>query len=887
MPKKLTIPGALMALVIGVLGVFHSSGASATPIQTFSKVDIDWNACYGGAAPSGGDFACGAGSTDDGSIALAANTVVTHWSMVRQPQGSRLTLPFTFTPNGPGMWQEDTAGEIATCIAVDGNGTCGNHDLASSINGDVTAQTDLLCDSGATGVLPDVLATSASTAGLQWPATNFVPFDFHRAAASVALGGGGTPVAPSPYAYLGQISPQPHGATPNAWTFKSVDFASLTQLWLYGTGAYPLPNPSSLALSRYESGVSHSASLDVTVALLGGDPKTPPTNDYLCLDSPQNSIARISYLKTPAVAGIYPRWTGYTSAADFRDGSMDRVLDLQCVDIGSSLASNGGTLVDADADCLASVASGGTDANDGNSDQDSDGVPDGMEVASGSSVTAADADADGSTDFQEIFEFTNPTVADTDGDGSKDKRDTGADEDLPVSGPTVLDSTNDDNCPAFANAGQENSDSGFKENIKLPSSILNPGGTTRLSNGAGGDTTNPNEDTLGDACDADDDNDGLPDVTETSMDIVTVGTVPFGKCKADGLGAPPAVTMGTTNPDSDGDLGLDGRECQMTTRPDDPSAAERMPAGNATVDPDKDQLFAPGFATSAGNLQAEVQYRTLHINEAGDRGTSTAAGATTLTDASKTWAVNEWQGGTVVAISATFSPPSVPTPAANSCRGVISSNTGSVLTVVVWVDRTSTLAVPPGPLPCTPTAVTDYFIIGTGTDNPDGDGSGLPGDADDDSDNDGIKDGVEVRFYGTDPNNSDSDGDGCTDGMESGDVNGDRSVTAADMGAISNSGFPNPVGPVGIFGNYRNASVNQYTTGAIGVVASHRVNYDFDKNGAVGASDLGAVAPLVGKNCGNAPLTVVFDCDPAVGVQTCANQKGRVVGQQTKLPTDP
>src|SRR4029079_4773348 len=119
MPKKLTIIGALMVLVIGALGVFRSESASAfgTPVQTFVKTDINWDACFGGAAPAGGVLGCGAGSTDDGvSAPLAVNTTYTSWSIIKLNQGQRLTLPFTFTPNGPTGWQEDAS--LTTCGAL-------------------------------------------------------------------------------------------------------------------------------------------------------------------------------------------------------------------------------------------------------------------------------------------------------------------------------------------------------------------------------------------------------------------------------------------------------------------------------------------------------------------------------------------------------------------------------------------------------------------------------------------------------------------------------------------------------------------------------------------------------------------------------------------------
>jgi hypothetical protein len=98
----------------------------------------------------------------------------------------------------------------------------------------------------------------------------------------------------------------------------------------------------------------------------------------------------------------------------------------------------------------------------------------------------ADSDGDGLTDEAEINSyFTNPAAADTDDDGSPD----GA-----------------DNCPNVSNPGQENSDSGPP-----------PSGTGAIGNGvsiAGDDITVASGDALGDACDPDNDNDGIPNATD-------------------------------------------------------------------------------------------------------------------------------------------------------------------------------------------------------------------------------------------------------------------------------------------------------------------------------------------------------------------------------------
>ncbi len=107
-----------------------------------------------------------------------------------------------------------------------------------------------------------------------------------------------------------------------------------------------------------------------------------------------------------------------------------------------------------------------------------------------------------------------------------------------------------DNCPSVANAGQQNNDRNFI-NLHPMKSI--------------DDLTAPNSDGLGDACDPDDDNDGLPDTTETSI----------GSGHANHAACPSASA--DTDPlklDTDGDRVTDGAECAMGT---DPASAASVP----------------------------------------------------------------------------------------------------------------------------------------------------------------------------------------------------------------------------------------------------------------------------------------------------------------------
>jgi hypothetical protein len=198
-------------------------------------------------------------------------------------------------------------------------------------------------------------------------------------------------------------------------------------------------------------------------------------------------------------------------------------------------------------------------------DRDCDGLVDGIERAYGSNALAPDTDGDGATDFVEMFQFSNPLNPDTDGDGLKDAPennyiaaavyDPGAsvqpaclnnwDDDgdkfindgcpalnaaetacgdnldndsdgrindgCPIVATTAEGSATvgekgeaanaDDNCPGAYNPDQANNDGGRRDNGPIISDIY---------------ASNPNQDKAGDACDADDDNDGLPDAYETT-----------------------------------------------------------------------------------------------------------------------------------------------------------------------------------------------------------------------------------------------------------------------------------------------------------------------------------------------------------------------------------
>lgn len=120
-----------------------------------------------------------------------------------------------------------------------------------------------------------------------------------------------------------------------------------------------------------------------------------------------------------------------------------------------------------------------------------------------------------------------PTPTDIDGDGYLNPQQT-----LHL-GPANTD-TAFDNCPTTSNAAQTNTDGNFID-LSPPKAF--------------DDTTWPNSDAAGDACDSDDDNDGLSDADESS-----------------GAGCNGVVTDPLLR-DTDGDRMLDGAECELGTNP--------------------------------------------------------------------------------------------------------------------------------------------------------------------------------------------------------------------------------------------------------------------------------------------------------------------------------
>jgi hypothetical protein len=116
-----------------------------------------------------------------------------------------------------------------------------------------------------------------------------------------------------------------------------------------------------------------------------------------------------------------------------------------------------------------------------------------------------------------------------------------------------------DNCPMVANFAQTNSDRNFVDNSPPYAPAVD-------------DKTWPMSDKPGDQCDADDDNDGIPDSDEVS------GALCSGK-----------VTNSLVR-DTDGDRYLDGPECFLGTDPTNAASSPPITSCGTAADSDADKI---------------------------------------------------------------------------------------------------------------------------------------------------------------------------------------------------------------------------------------------------------------------------------------------------------
>jgi hypothetical protein len=270
----------------------------------------------------------------------------------------------------------------------------------------------------------------------------------------------------------------------------------------------------AVALDTDEDGLS-----DVREAALGTDPNNPDTDGDGLLDGDEvtrgtspfdtdsdhdglTDSAEVTRGTDPLIADT--DGDGLNDGAEVALGTNPLAADTDGdgLDDGAEVARGTNPFVaDTDADALSDGAevntygtnplvadTDGDGLNDGaeiqrgtnpfDTDSDDDGLLDGDEVARGTNPLSSDTDGDALPDAFEVGLGTNPIASDSDGDGLSDGAEFGAD-----TSPLVADSDGDgvadgaDNCVLRANPGQQNGDG----------------------------------DALGDVCDADKDNDGIPD----------------------------------------------------------------------------------------------------------------------------------------------------------------------------------------------------------------------------------------------------------------------------------------------------------------------------------------------------------------------------------------
>ncbi len=505
---------ALILIIAVSTGVLSGVGSGpnesqAGPLGDIQDFALDWSVCFN-ATPAPTSLECPAPNRNIPSG--AAGQPVTLYQTTDIQAGSRLTDVQTMFL--PAAWGFSA-----------GTGTVG----------DYTARYDLFCDT-----IQDVQAGGpesgdlAGTSGLEGPAAAWPEPGIWIPYPLVHIG-----TAPTgSTAYVNQLKP-----TPPAFSAASYERAQPSNIWL-GSGV-----PMHLAALR--NGVAppidvvteahpYAAGLRATTMIHGID-ATPPTATFLCKDGSHTTVMRTTQWTAPSTAGLYPVWSIFTSQPGITNGGIKRIVDLHCVSVGSPGA-------DSDGDCLLdSDAAEGSGSCAGSADGDNDKLVDGIEKILGTAPCNADTDGDGASDYDELFQFTNPFAQDTDADGSLDKQDNGSDE---VGVGVVDDTLADDNCPAHSNSSQTNSDS-----VNDPNSAPT------------GDATNPSQDSFGDACDTDDDNDGLLDVAE-GLHIALAPSF----CAPDESAAPDADDLDPLDPDTDNDLILDGAECQFGSNPGNPSS---------------------------------------------------------------------------------------------------------------------------------------------------------------------------------------------------------------------------------------------------------------------------------------------------------------------------
>lgn len=170
-------------------------------------------------------------------------------------------------------------------------------------------------------------------------------------------------------------------------------------------------------------------------------------------------------------------------------------------------------------------------------DNDRDGLTNAEEFTLGTDIDNPDSDGDGLTDFQEVRTYrTDPNLVDTDGDGTSDPDEIANGTDPLVPNSTVVENDDDnDGLSDDAETGTYNTDpakkdtdsDGLTDYAEVKVFGTNPNDIDTDADGVQDDIDNckitantPQTDTdsdgQGDACDSDDDGDGMPDSWETA-----------------------------------------------------------------------------------------------------------------------------------------------------------------------------------------------------------------------------------------------------------------------------------------------------------------------------------------------------------------------------------
>jgi hypothetical protein len=814
MPKKLTILGALTAAVVfGYFGLFNGTNVQAggsTFVISPAAEEIDVQYCYDTVITNSPNQAAPVPPAITGRVTcdpanpspLPLDTAVAQWTVINLPTGNRLTLPTAFTPSGTGQWQTADL----PCLPLDADNQC---TAAGALDtGDITSRTDIGCNTptfdvlgnpGGTGGTLDGWGNETNEAEVKWPMPSF-----DRIAQNPAFftegGAGSGEISGGPNEYVHAIAP-----FPSSWSFRSSDLAVLTALYLGSGGPATIPT-SRLNLLAYQSGYPGQAGLVASAALLGGNPDTPPSDStVICaLQSPQDSISETDVVTTPDCAPgcRVVRWTTLQSDFDradanndvsgggsFEDDDLTRILDWQCDVVGVPVAA------DADGDCDPA----GSDPNDAVRDTDGDKVPDGVEraYASNPAVGFIDTDGDGCDDYCEIFQITDPNDTDTDNDGQADKPDdtptncigSCVGDDAPTTGTDAVTLT-DDNCPTNANADQLNTDSMQRHHGIGPSGAA---GT--------GDATNPDEDTSGDACDTDADNDGIPGETEAVMKIKSwtgytegpglITSVCVGEANTPNFAT--HTVMSDLDGDVDRDYILDGIECIYRSRPDvsirtavtasgvamncstavlppvtgggcaQPGSIRHNGGGGCLVggtpatDCDNDRLYLPGKAAEHARIEAQSRTDTFNLKDGGN--------LVDVDDDTFSGFADQDSDRDVLGLAVRCPSALHPT-----CVGV---NAGTTVN---------------------------------------------------------LQDGNEVWIYGTAPADTDTDQDGCPDGDEVNDITGDGNASSGDQGLMV-SKFA-----LGGFDNNADGMFDDYVAG---------INADLNKDGTMSSGDQGLLAAAI------------------------------------------